>query len=44
MKALARSLEEQSVHEGELNQLCNIEQVVVAEVFGLGPSTSMPVV
>ena len=44
MEALARSLEEQSVLEGELDQLRNISQVVVAEVFGLGPSTSTPAV
>ena len=43
-KALAWSLEERSVLEGELNQLRNIVQVVVAKVFGSGPSTSTPAV
>lgn len=44
MEALAWSLEERSILEGELDQLCNIAQVVVAEVFRLGPSTSMPTI
>ena len=43
-KALTRSLEERAILEGELDQLHNITQVVVAEVFGSGPSTSTPAV
>ena len=43
-EVLARSLEERSVLKGELDQLRNIAQVVVAEVFRSGPSTSMPAV
>ena len=41
-EALARSLEERRALEGELDQLHNIAQVVVSEVFGSGPSTSTP--
>jgi len=44
VETLAWSLEELSILEGELDQLCNNAQVVVAEVFGSGPSTSMPAV
>jgi len=43
-EALAQSLEERHTLEGELDQICNIAQVVVSEVFGSGPSTSTPVV
>ena len=44
MEALAQSHEERRALEGELNQLHNIAQVVVSEVFGSGPSMSTPVV
>jgi len=43
-EALAQSLEERCALEVELNQICNIAQVVVSEVFGSGPSTSTPTV
>ena len=39
MEALAKSLEERRALEGELDQIHNIAQVVVSEVFKLGPST-----
>ena len=44
MEALAKSLEEQCALEGQLDQICNIAQVVISEVFGSGPSTSTPTV
>ena len=44
MEVLAKSLEERHALEGELDQIHNVTQVVVSEVFGLGPSTSMPAV
>ena len=44
MEALAKSLEERHALEGELNQIRNIAQVVVFEVFGSASSTSMPAV
>ena len=44
MEALAQSLEERRALEGELNQIRNIAQVVVFEVFGSRPSTSTPTV
>ena len=43
-EVLAQSLEERHALEGELNQIRNIAQVVVSEVFGSGPSTSTPTV
>ena len=43
-ETLAQSLEERCALEVELNQICNIAQVVVSEGFGSGPSTSTPVV
>ena len=39
-KALAKSLEERRALEGELDQIRNVAQLVVSEVFGLVPSTS----
>ena len=39
-EALAKSLEERRALEGELDQLRNVAQVIVSEVFGLVPSTS----
>ena len=44
MDALAQFLGERCILEGELDQLCNITQVVIFKVFGLGPSTSTPTV
>ena len=44
MEALAQSLEERCALEGELDQICNVVQVVISEVFRLGPSTSTPAV
>ena len=44
IEALAQSLEERRALKEELDQICNIAQVVVSELFGLGPSTSTPVV
>jgi len=43
-EALDQSLEERCALEGELDQLRNIAQVVVSEVFGSRPSTSTPAV
>ena len=39
-KALAKSLKERRALEGGLDQLHNVAQVVVSEVFGSAPSTS----
>ena len=39
-EALAKSLEERRGLKGELDQLCNVAQVIVLEVFGSAPSTS----
>ena len=44
MEALAKSLEERRALEGELDQIRNVAQVVVSEVFGSAPSTSTPAV
>ena len=43
-EALAKFLEERRALEGELDQLRNITQVIVSEVFGSAPSTSMPTI
>jgi len=43
-EALAKSLEERRALEGELNQIHNVVQVVVSEVFGSVPSTNMPAI
>ena len=43
-EALAKSLEELRSLKGELNQIHNVAQVIVSEVFGLAPSTSMPAI
>ena len=43
-EALAKSLEERCALEGELDQICNVAQLVVSEVFGSAPSTSAPMV
>ena len=42
--ALAKSLEERHALEGELDQIHNVTQVVVSEVFGSAPSTSTPAI
>ena len=44
VEALAKSLEERHALEGELDQICNITQVVVLEVFGSASSTSTPAI
>ena len=44
MDALAKSLEERRALEGELDQLHNVAQVIVSEVFGPAPSTSTPAI
>jgi len=41
IEALAKSLDERCALEGELDQMRNIAQVIVSEVFGSAPSTSM---
>ena len=43
-EALAKSLEERCALKGELDQICNVTQVIVSEVFGSAPSTSMPAI
>ena len=40
MEELAKSLEERRALEGELDQIRNVAQLVVSEVFGAPPSTS----
>ena len=44
VEALAKSLEERCALEGELDQIHNVAQLVVSEVFGSAPSTSAPAV
>ena len=41
---LTKSLDEWRALEGELDQICNVAQLIVSEVFGSAPSTSAPVV
>ena len=43
-EALAKSLEERRALEGKLDQIRNVTQLVVLEVFGSAPSTSTPAV
>ena len=43
-EALAKSLEEWHALEGALDQICNVAQLVVLEVFGSAPSTSVPAI
>ena len=43
-EALAKSHEERHALEGELDQMHNVAQLVVSEVFGLTPSTSTPTI
>ncbi|XP_066334093.1 uncharacterized protein [Miscanthus floridulus] len=41
---LAKSHEERCALEGDLDQICNVAQLIISEVFGLVPSTSAPAV
>ena len=41
---LAKSREERRALEGELDQIRNVAQLVISEVFGSAPSTSVPTV
>ena len=43
-EALAKSIEERRALEGELDQIRNVAQLVISEVFGSAPSTSMPTI
>ena len=43
-EALAKSLEERRAYEGELDQMRNVAQLIISEVFGLAPSTSTPAI
>ena len=43
-EALAKSLEERRALEGELDQIRNVAQFIVLEVFGMAPSTSTPAI
>ena len=43
-EVLAKSLEERCALEGELDQIRNIAQVIISEVFGSAPSTSTPAI
>ena len=44
VEELAKSYEERRPLKGELDQIRNVAQHVVLEVFGLAPSTSVPAV
>ena len=44
VEALAKSLEERHALEGELDQIRNVAQLVVSEVFRSAPSTSVPAI
>ena len=41
---LTKSLEERHALEGELDQIRNVAQLVVSDVFGSAPSTSAPAI
>ena len=43
-EALAKSLEERCALERELEQIRNVAQLVISEVFGSAPSTSAPAI
>ena len=43
-EALAKSLEEWRALEGELDQILNVAQLIISEVFGSVPSTSVPTI
>ena len=44
VEALVKSLEERHALEGELDQIRNVAQRVISEVFGSAPSTSAPAI
>ena len=44
MEVLGKSLEERHALEGELDQIRNVAQLIISEVFGSAPSTSAPAV
>ena len=44
VEELAKSCEERHALEGELDQIRNVGQLVILDVFGLAPSTSTPAV
>jgi len=41
---LAKSHEERRALKGDLDQICNVAQLVVSEVFGSAPTTNVPTV
>ena len=41
---LAKSREERRALKGDLDQIRNVARLIVSEVFGSAPSTSMPTV
>ena len=41
---LAKSHEERHALEGDLDQIRNVAQLVISDVFGLAPSTSAPTI
>ena len=43
-EALAKSLDERRALEGELDQICNVAQLIISEVFGSALSTSAPAI
>ena len=43
-EVLAKSLEERRALEGELDQMRNVAQLIISEVFGSAPSTSAPTI
>ena len=43
-EALTKSLEGRRALEGELDQIRNVAQLVISEVFGSAPSTSAPAI
>jgi hypothetical protein len=43
-EALAKPLEERRALEGDLDQIRNVAQLIVSEVFGSVPSTSAPAI
>ena len=42
VEVLSKSIEERCALEGELDQIRNVAQLIVLEVFGSAPSTSVP--
>ena len=41
---LAKSREERCALEGDLDQICNVAQLIISKVFGSAPSTSAPAI